>query len=240
MTSEVTPDVRLRCCRLKLVIICFLDRKTEEVEGVARGEGVGGCNEALQLGNDAIYAWGNWNILSEFHPSWRRYLLIFTADGNFSFSVTHWPTSYNSYSSPNFIGVIESMRMRWAGHVARMGEMRNAYTWLESLKGRVHSEGLGVDGRIKMDLGEIEFGVVNWIHLAQDTDRWRDFVNTAMNLWFHKRWEISWLAEHTSSFSRRTLLHGVGLVGYLLNMWKYSNNRERHWKMKIIFMEKLE
>jgi hypothetical protein len=31
------------------------------------------------------------------------------------------------YSSPNIIRMIESRRMRWAGHVARMGETRNAY-----------------------------------------------------------------------------------------------------------------
>jgi hypothetical protein len=31
------------------------------------------------------------------------------------------------YSSPNIIRMIKSMRMRWAGHVTRMGETRNAY-----------------------------------------------------------------------------------------------------------------
>jgi hypothetical protein len=31
------------------------------------------------------------------------------------------------YSSPNIIRMIKSRRMRWAGHVARMGETRNAY-----------------------------------------------------------------------------------------------------------------
>jgi hypothetical protein len=33
---------------------------------------------------------------------------------------------HNLYSSPNIIGMIKSRRMRWAGHVARMGETRNA------------------------------------------------------------------------------------------------------------------
>jgi hypothetical protein len=32
---------------------------------------------------------------------------------------------HNLYSSPNIIRMIKSMRMRWAGHVARMGETRN-------------------------------------------------------------------------------------------------------------------
>jgi hypothetical protein len=36
---------------------------------------------------------------------------------------------------------------------------------------------------IKMDLGEIGFGDVDWIHLAQDRDRWRAVVSTVMNLW---------------------------------------------------------
>jgi hypothetical protein len=35
---------------------------------------------------------------------------------------------------------------------------------------------------IKMDLREIVFGDVDWIHWAQDRDRWRAFVNTVMNL----------------------------------------------------------
>jgi hypothetical protein len=42
---------------------------------------------------------------------------------------------HNLYSSPNIIRIIKSRRIRWAGHVACMGEMRNAYRiWLESLK----------------------------------------------------------------------------------------------------------
>jgi hypothetical protein len=42
--------------------------------------------------------------------------------------------------------------------------------WLGSLKGGDHREDLGVDGR--MDLGEAGFGDVDWMHLAQDRDRW--------------------------------------------------------------------
>jgi hypothetical protein len=34
---------------------------------------------------------------------------------------------HNLNSSPNIITIIKSRRMRWAGHVARMGEKRNAY-----------------------------------------------------------------------------------------------------------------
>jgi hypothetical protein len=43
----------------------------------------------------------------------------------------------------------KSRRMRWTGHVASMGEMRNAYKfWLGNLKGRDHSEDFGVLGNI--------------------------------------------------------------------------------------------
>jgi hypothetical protein len=37
---------------------------------------------------------------------------------------------YNLYSSPNIIRIIKSRRVRWAGHVARMGETRNAYMYI--------------------------------------------------------------------------------------------------------------
>jgi hypothetical protein len=66
-----------------------------------------------------------------------------------------------------------------------MGEVRGAYN---ILVGR--SEGrrpLGIprlrwEDNIKMDLGEIVFGDVDWIHWVQDRDRWRAVVNTVMNL----------------------------------------------------------
>jgi hypothetical protein len=53
------------------------------------------------------------------------------------------------YSSPNIIRVIKSRRMRWAGHVARMGREK-AYTefWWGKLKERDHLRDPGVDGRI--------------------------------------------------------------------------------------------
>jgi hypothetical protein len=77
------------------------------------------------------------------------------------------------YSSPSIIRVIEVRRMRWAGHVARMGEMRGAYILVGRPEGR---KPLGRPRRrweenIKMDLREIGFGDVDWIHWAQDRDR---------------------------------------------------------------------
>jgi hypothetical protein len=79
------------------------------------------------------------------------------------------------YSSPSIIRVIKARRMRWAGHVARVGVVRNAYS---ILVGR--PEGRRPLGRprhrwqdnIKMDLKEIGFGDVDCIHLARDRDRW--------------------------------------------------------------------
>jgi hypothetical protein len=81
---------------------------------------------------------------------------------------------HDLYSSSSIIRVIKTRRMRWAGHVARMGEMRGAYN---ILVGR--PEGRRPLGRprcrwednIRMDLGEIGFGDVDWIHLAQDRGR---------------------------------------------------------------------
>jgi len=67
--------------------------------------------------------------------------------------------------------VIKSRRMLWAGHVARISEMRNAMSWLENLKGRplVRPRSRWEDN-IRMDLREIGLEGVEWIHLAQDRD----------------------------------------------------------------------
>jgi hypothetical protein len=89
------------------------------------------------------------------------------------------------YSSPSIVRVIRARRMRWAGHVAYMGEVRGASNILV-----VRSEGRRPLGRpklrwednIKMDRGEVVFWDVDWIRLAQDRDRWRTLVNTAVNL----------------------------------------------------------
>jgi hypothetical protein len=73
---------------------------------------------------------------------------------------------HNLYSSPNIIRQIKSRRMRWAGRVARMGEGRNVYSILvgkperkRPLETRRRSE-----NGIKIDLREIGWGGVEWIH----------------------------------------------------------------------------
>jgi hypothetical protein len=79
------------------------------------------------------------------------------------------------------IRISKSRRKRLAGHVARIGENRNAYRLLVG-----KSEGnspLGIKrlrwvDNIKMDLGEIGLGGMDWI--AQDRDRWRALVNAVM------------------------------------------------------------
>jgi hypothetical protein len=56
---------------------------------------------------------------------------------------------HNLYTSPNVIRVIKSRRVRLAGHVACMGEMRNAYRiFISKPEGSDHSEDLSIDGRI--------------------------------------------------------------------------------------------
>ncbi|KAJ4429673.1 hypothetical protein ANN_21874 [Periplaneta americana] len=89
------------------------------------------------------------------------------------------------YPSPDIIRNIKSRRLRWAGHVAGMGESRNAY---RVLVGRPDGKRpLGRPRRrwednIKMDLREVGYDDRDWIHLAQDRDQWRAYVRAAMNL----------------------------------------------------------
>jgi hypothetical protein len=75
------------------------------------------------------------------------------------------------YSSLNIIKYIKSRRMRWAGHVARMGDDRNVYKVLMGKqKERVHLKDQGADG-IRMDFRETGWGSVDWIQLVQDRGR---------------------------------------------------------------------
>jgi hypothetical protein len=81
--------------------------------------------------------------------------------------------------------MIESRRMRWTGHAARIGEKRNAFRILlgkpEGKRPLGRPRRSWVDN-IKIALREIGWDGMDWIDLAQDTDQWRALVNTVMNL----------------------------------------------------------
>jgi hypothetical protein len=92
---------------------------------------------------------------------------------------------HDLYSSSSMIRIIKSRRMRWAGHVARMGEKRNVYRLLVG-----KPEGKSPLGRprhwtvdnIKMDIVQMGWGGMDWIGLDQDRDTWRVLVAVGINL----------------------------------------------------------
>jgi len=89
------------------------------------------------------------------------------------------------YSSPNIVRVIKSRRMRWAGHVARMGEERWVYRILvgkpEGKRPLGRPRRRWVDN-IRTDLQVVGCGYMDWIERAQDRDRWRTLVGVVMSL----------------------------------------------------------
>jgi hypothetical protein len=88
---------------------------------------------------------------------------------------------HDMYSSPSIIRKMKARRMRWTGHVARIGEKRNAYGLLVG-----KPEGRRPLGRprrrwldnIRMDLVEVGWGDVDCNSLAQDRNRWRALVHS--------------------------------------------------------------
>ena len=89
------------------------------------------------------------------------------------------------YSLPNIVRMVKSRRMRWAGHVARMGKGRGVHRVLVG-----KPEGKRPLGRprrrwednFKMDLQELGGSCGDWMELAQDRGRWRELVSTMMKL----------------------------------------------------------
>ena len=89
------------------------------------------------------------------------------------------------YSSPNIVRVIKSRRLRWAGHVARIGEGRRVHRvlvgkpWGKRPLGRPRRTW---EDNIKMDLQEVGCEGMDFIELTQNRDRLRALVNAVMNL----------------------------------------------------------
>jgi hypothetical protein len=91
----------------------------------------------------------------------------------------------NLYSLTNIVKVIKSRRMRWAGHVAMMGDERGMYRVVVGKpegKRPLWRPRQSWEDNIRMDLQEVGCGVIDWIGLAQDRGRWRAIVNAVMNL----------------------------------------------------------
>ena len=98
------------------------------------------------------------------------------------------------YSLPNIVRVVTSRRMRWAGHVARIGEERDVHRILVGKPegkrplGRPRSRW---EDNIKLYLQEVGGGCGDWMEVALDRNRWRVLVSTVRNLRVPKMWGIS-------------------------------------------------
>ena len=89
-----------------------------------------------------------------------------------------------SYSLPNIVRVVKSRRMRWAGHVARMGDGRGVHRVLVGKpegKRPLWRPRRSWEDNIKMDLQEVGGSCGNWMELAQYRDSWWALVSTVMN-----------------------------------------------------------
>jgi hypothetical protein len=94
-------------------------------------------------------------------------------------SELHNEELHNLYSSENITRMIKSRRMRWGGHVARMGR-RGMH--IPERKRPVERPRRRWMDNIKIDLIEMGWGGMTRIDMAQDRDQWRALVNTVMNL----------------------------------------------------------
>jgi hypothetical protein len=82
---------------------------------------------------------------------------------------------HNMYTLLSIIRMIKSRRMRWGGHIARVGKKRNACRVLVGKpegKRPLRRPRCRWEDNIKMDLREIGWGGMDWINLAQNRDQW--------------------------------------------------------------------
>jgi hypothetical protein len=89
------------------------------------------------------------------------------------------------YSLPNIVWVMKLRRMRWAGHVAHMGERGGVCRVL--VEKPEDTEKLGKhrcrwEDNIKMDLQEVGWRGMDWVDLAQERDRCWALVNVIVNI----------------------------------------------------------
>jgi hypothetical protein len=98
------------------------------------------------------------------------------------------------YSLPNIVRVVKSRRMRWAGHVACMGQGRGVYRVLVGKpegKRPLRRPRRRWEVNIKLDLQEVGGGCGDWMELAQDRDGWWALLSTVMSFWVPKMRGIS-------------------------------------------------
>jgi hypothetical protein len=89
------------------------------------------------------------------------------------------------YSLPNILRMIKSRRLRWAGHVARMGEGRVMYRVLVGKpegKRPLGRQRRRWENNVRMDLQEVGCGCGDWNGLVQDRDTWQALVSAVRNL----------------------------------------------------------
>jgi hypothetical protein len=125
--------------------------------------------------------WHTENIISRLILSTRKFLLLqYESNLKYLNNIIHeWRKLHNEelndlYSSLNIFRVIKSRRMRWAGHVVRLGKRRGVYRVLvgkpEEKRPLVRPRRRWEDNN-NMDLQEVECGDMDWIKLAQDRNR---------------------------------------------------------------------
>jgi hypothetical protein len=91
---------------------------------------------------------------------------------------------FTVYYLPNIVRVVKSKRMKWAGHVARMGEDRVVHRVLVGKpegKRPLRRPRRRWEDNIKMDFQEVGGGREDWMEVAQDRDRWWALVGKVMN-----------------------------------------------------------